>query len=63
MSVFGDCDRGGMCVATVLSLFIAPILYIIIKTAEARYHKPHQDPPHSDLSSKKPLLAQPLNQG
>jgi hydrophobic/amphiphilic exporter-1 (mainly G- bacteria), HAE1 family len=59
----GTAIVGGMCIATVLSLFIAPILYIVIKTAEARYRKPPQDPPHSDLSSQKPLLAQPLNQG
>ncbi|GAB1541992.1 efflux RND transporter permease subunit [Scytonema sp. NUACC21] len=38
----GAATFGGMCVATVLSLFVIPILYIIIKTAEARFRqKPH----------------------
>lgn len=32
----GTATFGGMCIATVLSLFIIPILYIIIKTAETR---------------------------
>jgi len=32
----GTATFGGMCIATVLSLFVIPILYIIIKTAETR---------------------------
>ncbi|MBD2035945.1 efflux RND transporter permease subunit [Leptolyngbya sp. FACHB-321] len=35
----GAATVGGMCVATVLSLFVVPILYIVIKTAEARYRR------------------------
>jgi len=35
----GTAIIGGMCVATVLSLFVVPILYIVIKTAEARYRR------------------------
>lgn len=30
---------GGMCVATVLSLFVVPVLYIVIKTAEANFRR------------------------
>jgi hydrophobic/amphiphilic exporter-1 (mainly G- bacteria), HAE1 family len=33
----GTAIIGGMCVATILSLFIVPILYIVIKTLEANY--------------------------
>jgi len=35
----GTAIIGGMCVATVLSLFVVPILYIVIKTAETRYQR------------------------
>jgi HAE1 family hydrophobic/amphiphilic exporter-1 len=35
-----------MCVATVLSLFVVPVLYIVIKTAAARFQ-----------SRRKPALA------
>jgi hydrophobic/amphiphilic exporter-1 (mainly G- bacteria), HAE1 family len=39
----GTAIVGGMCIATVLSLFVAPILYIVIKSAEARFQqKRHQ---------------------
>jgi HAE1 family hydrophobic/amphiphilic exporter-1 len=33
----GTAVVGGMCVATVLSLFVVPVLYIVIKTAAARF--------------------------
>lgn len=36
---------GGLCVATLLSLFIAPILYIVIKTAEERFRRGPYRPP------------------
>ena len=35
----GTAIIGGMCVATILSLFVVPVLYIVIKTAEARYRR------------------------
>lgn len=35
----GTATFGGMCIATVLSLFVIPILYIIIKTAKARFQR------------------------
>ena len=35
----GIATFGGMCIATVLSLFVIPILYIIIKTAETRFRR------------------------
>jgi HAE1 family hydrophobic/amphiphilic exporter-1 len=35
----GTATFGGMCIATVLSLFVIPILYIIIKTAETRFQR------------------------
>lgn len=35
----GTATFGGMCIATVLSLFVIPILYIIIKTAETRFRR------------------------
>ena len=35
----GTATFGGMCIATVLSLFVIPILYIIIKTAETRLER------------------------
>lgn len=35
----GTAIVGGMCVATILSLFVVPVLYIVIKTAEARYRR------------------------
>jgi hydrophobic/amphiphilic exporter-1 (mainly G- bacteria), HAE1 family len=34
----GTAIVGGMCVATVLSLFLVPVLYVVIKSMEARYH-------------------------
>jgi HAE1 family hydrophobic/amphiphilic exporter-1 len=37
----GTAIVGGMCVATILSLFIVPVLYIIIKTLAARVHPSH----------------------
>lgn len=44
----GTAIVGGMCVATILSLFIVPVLYIVIKTAEARYQRrPRQATAHS----------------
>lgn len=35
----GTATFGGMCIATVLSLFVIPVLYIIIKTIETRFQK------------------------
>jgi len=35
----GTAIFGGMCIATVLSLFVIPILYIMIKTAENRFRR------------------------
>ncbi|MBD2101931.1 efflux RND transporter permease subunit [Leptolyngbya sp. FACHB-261] len=40
----GTAIVGGMFVATVLSLFVVPILFIVIKTAEARFHQRHHKP-------------------
>ena len=61
----GTAIVGGMCVATVLSLFVAPILYIVIKTAEARFRdrKPPKTPPQSEdvERAESPQLTQPLN--
>jgi hydrophobic/amphiphilic exporter-1 (mainly G- bacteria), HAE1 family len=33
----GTAIVGGMCIATVLSLFLVPVLYIVIKSMESRY--------------------------
>ncbi|HEY9655637.1 MAG TPA: efflux RND transporter permease subunit [Crinalium sp.] len=44
----GTAIIGGMCVATVLSLFVVPILYIVIKTAEARYRRGPYKPALAD---------------
>ncbi|MGV0023573.1 efflux RND transporter permease subunit, partial [Phormidesmis priestleyi] len=38
---------GGMCIATVLSLFIVPVLYVVIKSAEGRIRKLPQPAPAS----------------
>ena len=35
----GTAIVGGMCIATVLSLFIVPVLYVVIKSAESRFRK------------------------
>ena len=35
----GTATFGGMCIATVLSLLVIPILYIIIKTVETRFQR------------------------
>jgi hydrophobic/amphiphilic exporter-1 (mainly G- bacteria), HAE1 family len=35
----GTATFGGMCVATVLSLFVIPVLYIIIKSIETRFSR------------------------
>ncbi len=43
----GTAVMGGMLIATVLSLFIVPVLYIVIKTAALRFSRrrhPHQTP-------------------
>ncbi len=40
----GTAIVGGMFVATVLSLFIVPILYIVIKTSEARFRRGRHKP-------------------
>jgi hydrophobic/amphiphilic exporter-1 (mainly G- bacteria), HAE1 family len=37
----GSAIVGGMCVATVLSLFIVPVLYVVIKTLQAQFMEPH----------------------
>ena len=41
----GTAIVGGMCIATVLSLFIAPVLYIVVKSLEyrLRWGKPSED--------------------
>jgi HAE1 family hydrophobic/amphiphilic exporter-1 len=41
---------GGMCVATLLSLFIVPILYIVIKKIEERMKIGLHHPKHSELA-------------
>lgn len=41
----GTAIVGGMCVATVLSLFIVPILYIVIKSAEVKFFPRHDSLP------------------
>jgi HAE1 family hydrophobic/amphiphilic exporter-1 len=41
----GSAIVGGMCVATVLSLFIVPVLYVVIKSAEGRVRKLPQPAP------------------
>ena len=38
----GTAIVGGMCVATVLSLFVVPVLYIVIKTAESQLRRSRQ---------------------
>ena len=40
----GTAVMGGMCVATLLSLFIVPILYIVVKTIEKRMKVDVHDP-------------------
>ena len=40
----GTAIVGGMCVATVLSLFIVPVLYVVIKSAEGRFRKSPPSP-------------------
>ncbi|MEB3337765.1 MAG: efflux RND transporter permease subunit [Leptolyngbyaceae bacterium] len=40
----GTAVVGGMLVATILSLLIVPVLYIVIKTAEARMHRKSAQP-------------------
>jgi hydrophobic/amphiphilic exporter-1 (mainly G- bacteria), HAE1 family len=39
----GTAIVGGMCISTVLSLFVVPVLYIVIKTLAERY-KPSSKP-------------------
>ncbi|MBC7970354.1 MAG: efflux RND transporter permease subunit [Verrucomicrobia bacterium] len=50
----GAATVGGMCVATVLSLFVVPILYIVIKTAEARYRRGPYKPAIADAYEADP---------
>jgi HAE1 family hydrophobic/amphiphilic exporter-1 len=38
----GTAIVGGMCIATVLSLFLVPVLYIVIKSMESRYKDKHR---------------------
>ncbi|HEY9750200.1 MAG TPA: efflux RND transporter permease subunit, partial [Allocoleopsis sp.] len=38
----GTAIVGGMCVATVLSLFVVPVLYIVIKTIEGQFQRSRQ---------------------
>lgn len=45
----GTAIIGGMCVATILSLFVVPVLYIVIKTAEARYRRGPYKPAIADV--------------
>lgn len=40
----GTAIIGGMGIATILSLFIVPVLYIVIKTAEVRFQKRRRKP-------------------
>ncbi|MCM1981943.1 efflux RND transporter permease subunit [Lyngbya confervoides] len=40
----GTAIVGGMCIATILSLFVAPVLYIVIKSAESRLRPPSPPP-------------------
>jgi HAE1 family hydrophobic/amphiphilic exporter-1 len=46
----GTAVMGGMCVATLLSLFIVPILYIVIKKIEERMKTGLHRPKHSELA-------------
>jgi hydrophobic/amphiphilic exporter-1 (mainly G- bacteria), HAE1 family len=41
----GTAIVGGMCVATVLSLFIVPVLYVVIKTLASGFNKKRELPP------------------
>ena len=50
----GTAIVGGMCVATVLSLFVVPILYIVIKTAESRYRRGPYKPAIAGASDVEP---------
>jgi HAE1 family hydrophobic/amphiphilic exporter-1 len=50
----GTAIIGGMCVATILSLFVVPILYIVIKTAEARYRRGPYKPAIAGASDAEP---------
>ncbi|MBW4472846.1 MAG: efflux RND transporter permease subunit [Stenomitos rutilans HA7619-LM2] len=50
----GTAIVGGMCVATVLSLFVVPILYIVIKTAEVRYRRGPYKPALADAPDTDP---------
>jgi hydrophobic/amphiphilic exporter-1 (mainly G- bacteria), HAE1 family len=48
----GTAIVGGMCVATVLSLFVVPVLYITIKTLALRYlHSPKAEMGEGELGS------------
>jgi hydrophobic/amphiphilic exporter-1 (mainly G- bacteria), HAE1 family len=48
----GTAIVGGMCVATVLSLFVVPVLYISIKTLSLRYlHSPKAEMGEGELGS------------
>ncbi|MBW4609025.1 MAG: efflux RND transporter permease subunit [Hassallia sp. WJT32-NPBG1] len=44
----GAATVGGMCVATVLSLFIVPVLYVVIKSAEGRIRR---SPPAAPIAA------------
>ncbi len=50
----GAATVGGMCVATILSLFVVPILYIVIKTAEVRYQRGPYKPSITDTPDINP---------
>lgn len=48
----GVATVGGLCIATVLSLFVVPILYIIIKKAEERFRRGPYRPATPETSSQ-----------
>jgi HAE1 family hydrophobic/amphiphilic exporter-1 len=44
----GTAIVGGMCIATILSLFVVPVLYIVIKTLVAQFRSTHRPQLHED---------------
>ena len=51
----GNAVFGGMFVATFLSLFVVPVLYIIIVSLRENLKPPHQKPPHQKPPHKEPI--------
>ena len=51
----GNAVFGGMFVATFLSLFVVPVLYIIIVSLRENLKPPHQKPPYQKPPHKEPI--------